>query len=152
MRSAVSVALVLALLFSLSPFPGWTAVAERLPPANEVSVLDAYWGKPGAKVEAGPGDRSMPLTVAVINARKEALVSLVGELLLDRAPLSPSDGGSGAFAYSSVPLRSGEITYLTFELDVDPRAVPGDYELYVWLSYQYVNARGEFETGRSLER
>ncbi|MEN3047978.1 MAG: hypothetical protein ABDH63_04270, partial [Candidatus Caldarchaeales archaeon] len=152
MRSAVLVALVLAILFSPSTLLVRTAAAERLPPANEVSVLDAYWGRPGARVEAGPGDRSMPLTVAVINARREALVSLVGELLLDRSPFSPSDGGSGAFAYNSLTVRSGEITHITFELDVDPRAAPGDYELYVQLGYQYVNARGEFETGRSLER
>ncbi|MDW8043526.1 MAG: hypothetical protein RMJ30_04715 [Nitrososphaerota archaeon] len=152
LRSAVPVALVLALLFSPSTLLSLTAVAERLPPSNEVSVLDAYWGRPGAKVDAGPGDRSMPLTVAVINARRETLISLVGELVLDRSPLRPSGGESGAFAYSSVPVRAGEITYLTFELDVDKRAAPGDYELYVWLGYQYVDARGEFATGRSLER
>ncbi|MCS6788567.1 MAG: hypothetical protein NZ733_04665, partial [Aigarchaeota archaeon] len=122
------------------------SLANLPPPTDSVSVIDAFWGRPGLKVDAGPGDRSIPLTLVIANTKKDTLLFLFGELLLERVPIKSADGGSRISAYNPAPLRQGEIAYLTFEVNVDPDARPGRYTFNVLLSYQRLNQRGEVES------
>lgn len=144
--SSLGTSVLLIVLIALPVLLMPPSLAIRRPPPDEVSVIDAFWGRPGMEIDAGPGDRSLPLTIVIANTRKETLLSLVGELRFDRAPFTSVDGESSEYAYNSAPMRSGEIAYLTFEVNVNPDARPGRYTLDVLLSYQYVNQRGDVES------
>ncbi len=135
-------ALLVALLLALAPLPSHGA---RLPQSDELSVVDWYWGRPGAMVDAGPSDEGMPLTVVVVNTRKETVFGVAAELRT-RGPFRPHGGGEVAVAYSAGPARSGDAVPLTFELDVSPDASPGRYRLEVYVRYNYVDGKGELNS------
>ena len=124
--------LVPLLIISSASLPSYGA---RLPQSDSLSIVDWYWGRPGTKVDAGPGDERVPLTVVLVNTRKEAVFGVAAELRIS-GPFRPH-GGGGAVAYSAGPARSGDAVPLTFELDVSPDASPSSYRLEVYVRYNY---------------
>ncbi|MEM0375062.1 MAG: hypothetical protein QXP43_01980 [Nitrososphaerota archaeon] len=147
MRSLLVPVLVLALTIAALSIPSHAA---RLPQSDSLSVVDWYWGSPGVKVDAGPGDERMPLTVVLINTRKEAVFGVAAELRLS-GPFRSSDGSATPVAYSPAPARSGDAVYLTFELDVSPDASPGTYDLEVLVRYNYVDKNGDVASSTFTE-
>ncbi|MFZ8858504.1 MAG: hypothetical protein ACO2O1_09770 [Candidatus Caldarchaeales archaeon] len=143
LRYLLLTALLVALLFSSASIPSYGA---RLPQSDSLSIVDWYWGRPGTKVDAGPGDERMPLTVVLVNTRKEVVFGVAAELRTS-GPFRPH-GGGGAVAYSAGPARSGDAVFLTFELDVSPDASPGSYGLEVYVRYNYVDSKGDCEERR----
>jgi hypothetical protein len=145
LRSPLLTALLVALFLFSSPLPSHGA---RLPQSDSLSVVDWYWGRPGTKVDAGPGDERMPLTVVLVNTRKEAVFGVAAELRT-LGPFRPH--GGSAVAYSAGPARSGDAAPLTFELDVSPDASPGSYRLEVYVRYNYVDSKGELNSATFLD-
>ncbi len=137
----LTVLLSVLLLSSVLPH----AYGARMPQSNTLSVVDWYWGMPGAKVDAGPGDEGMPLTVVLVNTRKETVFGVAAELRVQE-PFRARNGGRAVVAYSAGPLRSGDAVALTFELDVSPDASPGFYRLAVYVRYNYVDSKGELNS------
>ena len=143
----LAVLLLAVLIFHLAPLP---VQGARMPQSDSLSVVDWYWGRPEAKVDAGPGDEGMPLTVVLVNTRKETVFGVAAELRT-RGPFRPHGGGDVAAAYSSVPARSGDAVPLTFELDVSPDASPGSYRLEVYVRYNYVDSEGDLNSATFLD-
>jgi hypothetical protein len=146
LRYLLLTALLVALLFSSASLPSYGA---RLPQSDSLSIVDWYWGRPETKVDAGPGDERVPLTVVLVNTRKEAVFGVAAELRTS-GPFRPH-GGGGAVAYSAGPARSGDAVFLTFELDVSPDASPGSYRLEVYVRYNYVDSKGELNSATFLD-
>ena len=146
LRYLLLTALLVALLISSTSLPSYGA---RLPQSDSLSIVDWYWGRPGTKVEAGPGDERVPLTVVLVNTRKEAVFGVAAELRTS-GPFRPH-GRGGAVAYSAGPARSGDAVPLTFELDVSPDASPSSYRLEVYVRYNYVDSKGELNSATFLD-
>jgi hypothetical protein len=53
LRYLLLTALLVALLISSASLPSYGA---RLPQSDSLSIVDWYWGRPGTKADAGPGD------------------------------------------------------------------------------------------------
>jgi hypothetical protein len=123
---------------------------EQGPPGNsaythgftDVKLLDAYFGYPGQKMEAQPGDQNVPFTMEFANVGDEDITGIDG--FLDLPPQFTSSTSSGGLitAENTQTAPAGNSFALTFYLNVDKSLVVHDYSGTVELTYSVVREIG----------
>ncbi|UCH37674.1 MAG: hypothetical protein JSV76_00370 [Candidatus Bathyarchaeota archaeon] len=149
----ISAMLLLGTIFSIN-----SVIQVYAQPSVELKVTQVVWGTdPNAPIQAYPGDTGIPLTIEVLNySPNETIKGVIATLLLDNTPITNIDGlhndtTLGEPVINDV-LEPTDIIYprsafaLTFNLDIDPLAIPGRYSCNMSVGYS-VNRTGQYISG-----
>jgi hypothetical protein len=94
-----------------------------------IKFLDAYFGTSTVKMEVGPGDKNVPLTVAMANIGNSDVVGIRGQLFVPTDFTSASGKYMPIYADSDQKATAGSNFYLTFFVDISEgakiKAYPG---------------------------
>ena len=94
-----------------------------------IKFLDAYFGTSTVKMEVGPGDKNVPLTVAMANIGNSDVVGIRGQLFVPTDFTSASGKYMPIYADSDQKATAGSNFYLTFFVDIaedaNLKAYPG---------------------------
>ena len=94
-----------------------------------IKFLDAYFGTSTVKMEVGPGDKNVPLTVAMANIGNSDVVGIRGQLFVPTDFTSASGKYMPISADSDQTATAGSNFHLTFFLDIaedaNLKAYPG---------------------------
>ncbi len=123
---------------------------EQAPPGNsaythgyaDVRILDAYFGYPGQKMEAQPGDKNVPFTMEFANVGDEDITGINGLLDLPAQFSSATSAGGLIAADNTQTAPAGDSFALTFYLNVDKSLIIHDYSGTVELTYSVVREVG----------
>ena len=94
-----------------------------------IKFLDAYFGTSTVKMEVGPGDKNVPLTIAMANIGNRDVVGIRGQLFVPTDFTSASGKYMPIYADSDQKATAGSNFYLTFFVDIaedtNLKAYPG---------------------------
>jgi hypothetical protein len=94
-----------------------------------VKFLDAYFGTSTTKMEVGPGDKNVPLTISMANIGNSDVVGIRGQLFVPTDFISASGKYMPIYADSDQKATAGSNFYLTFFVDIaedaNVKAYPG---------------------------
>lgn len=110
---------------------------------TDVKLLDAYFGTPGQKIEAEPGDKNVPFTVVMSNVGTEDITGISGLLSLPVGYSGATSGNGLIKADNAQTATSGSSFTLTFFLNLDNTLIVHDYAGTVKVSYTLVRENGE---------
>ncbi len=108
-----------------------------------IKFLDAYFGTSSTKMEVGPGDKNVPITVVLANIGSNDVVGIKGQLFM------PMDFGSAngkflpIFANSEQKALAGNNFELTFFVDISDSAKIKTYPATVVVDYSRLRESGE---------
>lgn len=107
--------------------------------ADQVEIMEYYWGEPGERWAAMPGDRDAKLIVVVQNMEDTTICGLVATLS-QREPGTPfpfrdRDGKPFITSYYVGSIPTGSSETLEFDVSIDPDAEPGFYKATLHLRY-----------------
>ena len=112
----------------------------------DIKFLDAYFGTSGQKIEVEPGDRNVPLTIALSNTGSQDITGIKGFLSLP-AGFSGATSSNGLIeADNTQTATTGQSFTLTFFVNVDKSINIHDYSGTVKITYSRVRENGERST------
>jgi len=106
--------------------------------SENIIAVDAFWGDPNNKIEVNAGDKNVPLTLQMVNARKEQIIGVRGYLVLPEGfedSLTKSRFTREAVYVDPVP--SGRSFTLRYLVDISDEIKPGLYKAYAVVYYKY---------------
>jgi len=87
-----------------------------------IKFLDAYFGTSTIKMEVGPGDKNVPLTISMANIGNSDVVGIRGQLFVPTDFISASGKYMPIYADSDQKATAGSNFYLTFFIDISEDA------------------------------
>ncbi len=146
-----TVILAVLLLAGQIIIPSYATSGEILTPAvspfehgyNDVKFLDAYFGTPGQKIEAEPGDKNVPFTVILSNVGTEDIAGINGLLSLPVGFSGASASDNLIQADNTQTATSGSSFGLTFYLNLDKTMGIHGYSGTIKVTYTRVRENGE---------
>lgn len=107
--------------------------------AYQVEIMEYYWGEPGERWAAMPGDRDAKLIVVIQNMEDTTICGLVATLS-QREPGTPfpfrdRDGKPFITSYYVGSIPTGSSETIEFDVSIDPDAEPGFYKATLHLEY-----------------
>ena len=108
-----------------------------------IKFLDAYFGTSTTKMEVGPGDKNVPLTVVFANIGSNSAVGIKGQMFLPMDFTSPNGKFLPIFANSEETATAGSNFELTFFVDISENAKIRTYPATVAIDYSRLRETGE---------
>ena len=108
-----------------------------------IKFLDAYFGTSTTKMEVGPGDKNVPLTVVFANIGSNSAVGIKGQMFLPMDFTSPNGKFLPIFANSEETATAGSNFELTFFVDITENAKIRTYPATVVIDYSRLRETGE---------
>ena len=108
-----------------------------------IKFLDAYFGTSTTKMEVGPGDKNVPLTVVFANIGSNSAVGIKGQMFLPMDFTSPNGKFLPIFANSEKTATAGSNFELTFFVDISENAKIRTYPSTVVIDYSRLRETGE---------
>ena len=108
-----------------------------------MKFLDAYFGTSTVKMEVGPGDKNVPLTVAMANIGNSDVVGIRGQLFVPTDFTSASGKYMPIYADSDQKATAGSNFYLTFFVDISEDADLKSYPGTLKVDYSRIRESGE---------
>ena len=108
-----------------------------------IKFLDAYFGTSTTKMEVGPGDKNVPLTVTFANIGSNDAVGIKGQIFLPTEFASPNGKFLPIFANSEQKATAGSNFELTFSVDISENAKIRTYPATVVIDYSRLRESGE---------
>jgi len=132
----------LALIASGPPlflFDDSARVAAQGPPyfplqPSWFNVVDTYWGSSDDKINAAPGDTSIPLIVTIQNIGNTTVTGL-SETLVLQSPFTNMSGGQLAKSFYEGSISPGSTSSAQFFLNIGQEGAPGEYVLTMRIDY-----------------
>jgi len=121
-------------------FEGSAKVSAQGPPyfpvqASWFRVVNVIWGSSTNQINAGPGDRNIPLIVTIQNIGNSTITGIT-EILILQQPFTNASGGQLANSfYQNGSMSPGSTGASQFILNIDRNAVPGEYVLRMRIDY-----------------
>ncbi|MEM3692510.1 MAG: NEW3 domain-containing protein [Candidatus Bathyarchaeia archaeon] len=109
---------------------------------TSIELISVYWGSPNNPMDAIPGVQDAPLTLELVNRGMRTAYGLTIEYDLPSG-MMPSQSPRTSV---SMTMNPGSIATATIEVDIDPKAKPGFYNISFKLEYSVIYA------GASLRR
>ncbi len=108
-----------------------------------IKFLDAYFGTSTTKIEVGPGDKNVPLTVAMANIGNSDVVGIRGQLFVPTDFTSANGKYMPIYANSDQKATAGSNFYLTFFVDIAEDANLKSYPGTLKVDYSRIRESGE---------
>ena len=108
-----------------------------------IKFLDAYFGTSTTKMEVGPGDKNVPLTVTFANIGSNDAVGIKAQMFLPTEFASPNGKFLPIFANSEQKATAGSNFELTFSVDISENAKIRIYPATVVMDYSRLRESGE---------
>ena len=108
-----------------------------------IKFLDAYFGTSTTKMEVGPGDKNVPLTVVFANIGSNSAVGIKGQMFLPMDFTSPNGKFLPIFANSEETATAGSNFQLTFFVDISENTKIRTYPATVVIDYSRLRETGE---------
>ncbi len=108
-----------------------------------IKFLDAYFGTSTTKMEVGPGDKNVPLTITFANVGSSDAVGIKGQLFVPTEFTSPNGKFLPIFANSEQKAITGSNFELTFSVDISENAKIRTYPATVVVDYSRLRESGE---------
>ena len=108
-----------------------------------IKFLDAYFGTSTTKMEVGPGDKNVPLTVVLANIGTNDAVGIKGQMFLPTYFTSPDGKFLPIFANSEEKAKAGSNFQLTFFVDISEHTDIRTYPATVAVDYSRLRETGE---------
>ena len=108
-----------------------------------IKFLDAYFGTSTTKIEVGPGDKNVPLTVVFANIGTNDAVGIKGQMFVPMDFSSASGKFFPIFANSEQKAVAGNNFELTFLIDISEGAKIKAYPATVVVDYSRLRESGE---------
>ena len=108
-----------------------------------VKFLDAYFGNSSEKIEVGPGDKNIPLTIVFANIGTNDIVGISGQLFLPNEFISADGKYLPIYADSEQKATEGSNFKLTFFVDISDQAQIKSYPASVQIDYSRIRSSGE---------
>ena len=83
-----------------------------------IKFLDAYFGTSTTKMEVGPGDKNVPLTISMANIGNSDVVGIRGQLFVPTDFTSANGKYMPIYADSDQKATAGSNFHLTFFVDI----------------------------------
>lgn len=146
-----AIILAVLLLAGQIVIPSYAQAPEILSPPespfehgyNDVKYLDSYFGTPGQKIEAEPGDKNVPFTVILSNVGTEDIAGINGLLSLPVEFSGASTSNNLIQADNTQTATSGTSFGLTFYLNLDKSMGIHGYSGTIKVTYTRVRENGE---------
>ena len=107
-----------------------------------VKFLDAYFGTSTTKMEVGPGDKNVPLTVVFANTGSNDIVGIKGQIFVPADFSSPNGKFLPIFANSGATATAGSNFELTFFIDISKNSKIKMYPATVVVDYSRLRETG----------
>jgi hypothetical protein len=107
-----------------------------------VKFLDAYFGTSTTKMEVGPGDKNVPLTVVFANTGSNDIVGIKGQIFVPADFSSPNGKFLPIFANSGSTATAGSNFELTFFIDISKNSKIKMYPATVVVDYSRLRETG----------
>ena len=107
-----------------------------------VKFLDAYFGTSTTKMEVGPGDKNVPLTVVFANTGSNDIVGIKGQIFVPTDFSSPNGKFLPIFANSGATATAGSNFELTFFIDISKNSKIKMYPATVVVDYSRLRETG----------
>jgi len=108
-----------------------------------IKFLDAYFGTSTTKMEVGPGDKNVPLTVVLANIGSNDAVGIKAQLFVTTDFSSPNGIFLPIYADSEQKATAGNNFELTFFVDISENAKTKTYPATVQIDYSRLRETGE---------
>ena len=108
-----------------------------------IKFLDAYFGTSTTKMEIGPGDKNVPLTVVFANIGSNSAVGIKGQIFVPMGFTSPNGKFLPIFANSEETATAGSNFQLTFFVDISENTKIRTYPATVVIDYSRLRETGE---------
>ncbi len=108
-----------------------------------IKFLDAYFGTSTTKMEVGPGDKNVPLTVVLANIGSNDAVGIKAQLFVTTDFSSPNGKFLPIYADSEQKATAGNNFELTFFVDISENAEIKTYPATVQIDYSRLRETGE---------
>jgi len=108
-----------------------------------IKFLDAYFGTSTMKMEVGPGDKNVPLTVVFANIGSNSAVGIKGQIFVPMGFTSPNGKFLPIFANSEETATAGSNFELTFFVDISENTKIRTYPATVVIDYSRLRETGE---------
>ena len=108
-----------------------------------IKFLDAYFGTSTTKIEVGPGDKNVPLTVVFANIGTNDAVGIKGQMFVPMDFNSANGKFFPIFANSEQKAVAGNNFELTFLIDISEGAKIKTYPATVVVDYSRLRESGE---------
>jgi len=108
-----------------------------------IKFLDAYFGTSTTKMEVGPGDKNVPLTVVFANIGSNSAVGIKGQIFVPMGFTSPNGKFLPIFANSEETATAGSNFQLTFFVDISENTKIRTYPATVVIDYSRLRETGE---------
>ena len=109
---------------------------------GDVKFLDAYFGRPGEKIEVEAGDSHVPFTVVFANVGTQDITGIKGQLSMPFG-FGPSTGyGTLIYADSDTNSKAGDSFSLTFFVNIENGVTIQNYPAAVKVDYSRLRESG----------
>ena len=108
-----------------------------------VKFLDAYFGDSSEKIEVGPGDKNVPLTIVFANIGSNDIVGISGQLSMPSQFTSANGKYLSIYADSEEKAAEGSNFKLTFFVDISDQAQIKSYPASVQVDYSRIRSSGD---------
>jgi len=108
-----------------------------------VKFLDAYFGDSSEKIEVGPGDKNIPLTIVFANIGTNDIVGISGNLFVPSQFASANGKYLPIYADSEQMATEGTNFKLTFFVDISDQAQIKSYPASVQIDYSRIRSSGD---------
>ena len=108
-----------------------------------IKFLDAYFGTSTTKMEVGPGDKNVPLTISMANIGNSDVVGIRGQLFVPTDFTSANGKYMPIYADSDQKATAGSNFYLTFFVDIAEDANLKSYPGTLKVDYSRIRESGE---------
>ena len=108
-----------------------------------IKFLDAYFGTSTTKMEVGPGDKNVPLTISMANIGNSDVVGIRGQLFVPTDFTSANGKYMPIYANSDQKATAGSNFYLTFFVDIAEDANLKSYPGTLKVDYSRIRESGE---------
>ena len=108
-----------------------------------IKFLDAYFGTSTTKMEVGPGDKNVPLTISMANIGNSDVVGIRGQLFVPTDFMSANGKYMPIYADSDQKATAGSNFYLTFFVDIAEDANLKSYPGTLKVDYSRIRESGE---------
>ena len=96
-----------------------------------IGLVSVYWGSPNNPIDVIPGVQDAPMTIEFVNRGDRTAYGLTVQYCLPEG-MRPSQNNRASV---STAMNPGSIASATIEVDVDPQAKPGAYNVSFILEY-----------------
>ena len=108
-----------------------------------VKFLDAYFGDSSEKIEVGPGDKNVPLTLVFANIGNNDIVGISGQLFVPSQFTSADGKYLPIYAVSEENAAEGTNFKLTFFVDISDQAQIKSYPASIQIDYSRIRSSGD---------